>query len=474
MALYETEDSESSAALRHQLAQFEAIHASLQDAVYIVDTTGVIIYCNSALTALTGYEPAELLQRPSETLYVPEVRDLLRARRFQAFAGETRLPPLETFLVRQDQSYIPVELVVTNFVQAGQLCGRIAVVRDIRERKRAEEQFRGLLESAPDAMVIVNATGQIMLVNSQTERLFGYPRQALLGQPVELLMPTRFRAQHLAHRNRFFVDPHMRSMGADLELYGCRQDGTEFPIEIMLSPLTTAQGMVVSSAIRDISKRKRAEQRLLDSLREKEILLKETHHRVKNNLAVISSLLYLQSIYTQDEPTLKMLRESQDRIRSMSLVHEALYRSENFAAVDFADYVGALSQQLLRTYSLSGSIQLKTDLEPVHMNLELAIPCGLILNELVTNAIKHAFPAGQAGEIRVTLRQYDTDAYSLQVADNGVGLPDALAAATVTSLGLRLIRVLTRQIDGQFELVATYPGTEARLTLGAQRDAEQA
>jgi two-component sensor histidine kinase len=122
----------------------------------------------------------------------------------------------------------------------------------------------------------------------------------------------------------------------------------------------------------------------------------------------------------------------------------------------------------------SGNIQLKTDLEPVHMNLELAIPCGLILNELVTNAIKHAFPAGQAGEIRVTLRQYDTDGYSLQVADNGVGLPDALAAATVTSLGLRLIRVLTRQIDGQFELVATYPGTEARLTLGAQRDAEQA
>lgn len=353
MAPYETEDSESSAALRHQVAQFEAIHASLQDAVYIVDTTGVIVYCNPALTALTGYGSTELLQRPSETLYVPEVRDLLRARRFQAFAGETRLPPLETFLVRQDQSYIPVELVVTNFVQAGQLCGRIAVVRDIRERKRAE-------------------------------------------------------------------------------------------------------------------------QRLLESLHEKEMLLKEIHHRVKNNLAVISSLLYLQSIYTQDEPTLKMLRESQDRIRSMSLVHEAIYRSENFAAVDFADYVGALSQQLLRTYSLSGNIQLKTDLEPVYINLELAIPCGLILNELITNALKHAFPAGQAGEIRVTLRQYDTDGYSLQVADNGVGLPDALAVATVTSLGMRLIRILTRQIDGQFELVATHPGTEARLTLGAQRDAEQA
>jgi PAS domain S-box-containing protein len=343
------------------------------------------------------------------------------------------------------------------------------VAFDITERQLSEERLRGLLDSAPDAMVIVNQEGRIVFVNSQAERLFGYGRQELLGGPIETLIPERFHAQHGGHRATYGANPRVRPMGAGLELFGRRKDGSEFPVEISLSPLQAEEGMLVSSAIRDISDRKVAEQRLVDSLDEKDVLLREIHHRVKNNLAVISSLFYLQSTYTDDPVTLKLLQESQDRVRSMALVHELLYGSENLAAVDFSKYASDLCEQLIQTYgNPAGQVRLTRNLEPFRLNIDQAVPCGLVLNEIMSNAIKHAFPGGRPGTIHLTLRRSPDGACLVSVADDGIGIPPALQLASPNSLGLRLIRTLARQLDGHIEVLPTLPGTDFRLTFTAR------
>jgi PAS domain S-box-containing protein len=336
------------------------------------------------------------------------------------------------------------------------------------ERTRGDERFRLVVEAAPSAMLMVDEAGVMTLVNRQAEQLFGYPRNELLGRPVEMLIPERFRTAHPGHREGFFQKPATRPMGAGRDLFGLRSDGREVPIEIGLNPIHTEDGPSVLASIIDITERKMTAERLMNSLREKEVMLREIHHRVKNNLAVIGSLFYLQSTTTQDEQALRVLKECQERVRSMALVHERLYRSEDLASVDFGEYAEELANQLLRNSApAAATIRLRLDLDNVPLGIDRAIPCGLILTELISNALKHAFPDGRSGEIRVALRRIDSDGLVLSVADDGVGLPDEVTLQTRRSLGMRLVESLARQVDGELERIRRDPGTEMRLTLEA-------
>lgn len=197
----------------------------------------------------------------------------------------------------------------------------------------------------------------------------------------------------------------------------------------------------------------------------KEALLREVHHRVKNNLAVICSLLHLQSTHTNDAKTTETFCDMETRIHSMALVHESLYSSENLARVDFAEYAKSLAEDVLASYEKpSTPVRLQTDLEPVKMNADLALPCGLILNELISNACKHGFPEGVSGKIHLSLRRADAAGkYTLSVQDDGIGIDPDIDVNTSKSLGLRLVRLLTQQIHGLFEFVRSEQGTSARL-----------
>jgi len=204
----------------------------------------------------------------------------------------------------------------------------------------------------------------------------------------------------------------------------------------------------------------------------KEALLREVHHRVKNNLAVICSLFYLQSTYTKDEQTACIFRDMESRVHSMALVHERLYGSENLARIDFAEYAEALAKDIFSSQgSLGVPVRFDSELEPVIMGVDLAVPCGLILNELISNALKHGFPNSAEGEIRLTLRHGPDGKCTLRVDDSGVGIPADLDLNTNKSLGLRLVRSLTQQIRGTFELVKTNPGTSAHLQFRADHHA---
>ncbi|MGB6475203.1 MAG: sensor histidine kinase [Candidatus Sulfotelmatobacter sp.] len=196
----------------------------------------------------------------------------------------------------------------------------------------------------------------------------------------------------------------------------------------------------------------------------KEALLREVHHRVKNNLAVICSLFYLQSNRTQDEGTAQIFRDMESRVHSMALVHETLYGSENLSRIDFAEYAQDLAKDIFSSHGSPGVfLRLKNELDPVIMDADLAIPCGLILNELISNALKHGFPNSARGEVKVTLRSEGDGKCTLCVEDSGVGIPADLEANADKSLGLRLVRSLAQQIRGTFELVKIDRGTSAHL-----------
>lgn len=335
----------------------------------------------------------------------------------------------------------------------------------ITSLQKSENRFRQVIENAPNAMIMVNASGLIELVNAQAERLFGYERQDLIGHPIEILVPMTYRMEHPALRTSFFDHPQSRPMGAGRDLYALHKDGYEFPVEIGLNPLEWDDGPRVLAAVIDLTDRVNREASLKTALNEKDVYFREIHHRVKNNLQVIDSILDLQSLNVTDAFALEVIRDCRNRIHSMALIHQHLYSSEQFSQVDVGGVLSTLTPTLFTSYGLSADrVKLTVDMEKVPMSMNAAIPCGLFMNEVISNALKHAFPDGREGTVSVQLAWHGENMAELSVTDDGVGLPPNLDVATASTLGLQLIGSLADQLHGELSVRPRNP-TEFRLRI---------
>ncbi|MFB3777428.1 MAG: histidine kinase dimerization/phosphoacceptor domain -containing protein [Bryobacteraceae bacterium] len=347
--------------------------------------------------------------------------------------------------------------------------GRIMIIiRDITARRRAEEslkvselRYRLLFKGDLAGVYRATAGGCLLECNQSFASMLGCstPGEVLAHDPEDFFStPDGFHSLADLLREKRSV--------AGLELCRRRRDGT--PVWVLESAyLSYDEALaeeVIQGTVIDITERRRAEETVRSSLSEKEALLKEVHHRVKNNLQVISSLLSLQAEEVGDPSLLSIFRESQNRIKSIALLHEGLYQSEDLARIDFGTYLQTLGQQLSSAFGADRSgIRLRVEADPVHLCLERAVPCALVVNELVSNALKHAFPHGAAGEIYVILRSGDGGRITVTVGDTGVGLPEGFSLQTSTSLGLRLLGTLVRQLKGSVDY-STGGGTEFRVS----------
>lgn len=329
------------------------------------------------------------------------------------------------------------------------------LLAEIKERKKAEnalkkseERLRMIVENMPVMLHAFDDEGNALAWNSECEKVTGFSAEEIIGNPqaAEMLYQKEDYHAYLKEQLIKHHDGNFRNLEGNVF---CKTGDKKTVLWSNMSNLYPIPGWSSWAVGIDISDRKKAEEKLKASLVEKEVLLKEIHLRIKNNLQVINSLLSLQSRRISDADSIDIFKECKNRINSISLVHEKLYESDDFANIDFGEYTRVLARQLFNTHADKlTNVTLNLDVESIFLQVNKAIPSALILNELLMNSIKFGFPAGKKGEIKVNLRSPAKDMVLLGISDNGVGLPEDFDIETPGTLGMQIINALVRQLHG--------------------------
>jgi PAS domain S-box-containing protein len=451
-----------------ELKKFKFISDHANDAHFLVDRHGKFHYVNETACRMMGYSEEALL-----SLGVPDVDIVYGIEKYRELFDQIqkeKIPPIQTVNKRKDGTVFCSEITVTGYRINGELY-MFAALRDITVRKEAEEalirsetRFKQVVENAREWVWEVDPKGVYTYASPVVKQILGYEPEEIVGKkhffdlfhPEDIEITRELAFKYFTERKPFhnFLNRNVHKNKKPVWLLT-----SGVPILDEKEDLLGYRGVDT-----DITELKRSEERVKVSLKEKELLLKEIHHRVKNNMAVIQSFLQLQSRYVKEERYRNMFLESVTRINSMARIHEKLYRSGDLSKIQFDDYIREMVDSMYMSYGLDPrKVILKKEVEKVVLGIDAAIPCGLIVNELVSNSLKHAFPEGKEGEIKVVLRINAKNEVELTVRDNGMGMPKDLDLSKTDSLGLTLVNALTMQLKGSIELKRE-EGTEFRIS----------
>jgi len=428
-------------------------------AILIDDKDGNFQYVNERYAKLFGYSEKEMRKKSIRDVVWADDLDMVMRYHKNRVQGKEAPSRYEFRGIKKDGSLIYLEVNAKAIKKGKKIIGTRCYIWDITARKQAEralrqseEKYKTIAENIEVGIYRTSsgADGRFIEANPAIVSMFGYKNKQ------EFLSVDVSKLYHASEGQKSFQKKMLHEgFVKNEEVLLRRKDGTPFLGSVCAVTVRDERGMIryFDGIVEDITERKEAEEKLKTSLAEKEVLLREIHHRVKNNLQIISSLLNLQSRHIEDKPALDMFQESRNRIRSMALVHEKLYRSDDLAKVDFCEYIRSLGRHLIMSYGInSTAIHLDVSVRDVFLDINTSIPCGLIINELISNSLKHAFSGREQGKIHVVLRPEKNGKYKLVVSDDGVGLPKGLDVTQTESLGLQLVTMLVEQLQGTLNI----------------------
>ncbi len=473
-----TERKHTEEILNQQKDMYEAMINAQSDVgeCFIVIENSRILYANEYCEKISGYSKSEMTTMPSFLdIIAPEQRDLISNQLQKSLFGQKLSGRFELCILNKKGEQVILDIAV-NTIKVRESTQLIVIGRDVTERKRvekalqkSEERLRIALEGASLGNWDWNIKDGNLEWSEKCKTMFGLAPDTVMSYDIFL---SAVHPDDRVRTERAVMDALEDVRDYAIDYRTLWPDGTIRWIHakgLVIHDLHGKPDRMLGIAM-DITERKRAEEEINTSLKEKETLLSEIHHRVKNNLQILSSLLNLQSRRIKDKDILQELNEYQNRIKSMALIHEKLYESGNLGGIDFLSYAKSLSKHLLHSHGANSSIKVKIKADKVLLGIDKSVPCGLIINEIVSNSLKHAFGGRKEGEIQVALYQNNNAksrhkglSYTLVISDDGIGFPKELDFRNTESLGLQLVCALTKQMDGDMKL-DTSSGTEFRLT----------